>query len=1114
MARLFISHSSKDNVYAVAFQRWLEANGWSKDDVFIDFHGIGAGERWRDTLRKANAACEAVILLASPGSLDSVECQKELELAEALQKEIVFAILRDVTKRDPRLARYSDRQFVDLSLFPQDHIEAFEYDGRSHRIGFNPGELAKIKGRLDDLGIAPGSFAWMPRKPDDGPYPGLEAFTEDDAGIYFGRDADIMSGLTELRLMRRRRSPRLLVIQAPSGAGKSSFLRAGLWPRLKRDPDFAPLAIVRPAGGIVTGPDGLGRRLAPWFAQRKAPGEIHAAVGVAASGSAGPALASLLAEASGLAAQQRRVGAPDARPPAILIGIDQGEELFAAENATESMHFLALLAAVLREPPPDVDPYVVLTIRADSVETLLRRVPSLGLETPKPMFLPALSETAYGDVIARPAEVYSDRVRRLEIDPRLTAALIEDAKGADALPLLAFTLQQLFADFAASGKLGVEGYRAMGGIGGSIDRKLADARKAAGALGTEGSLRRLVVPGLATWDPAAGAAKRLVASEERLLGGERAALRPLADALAEARLLTRGAGTLEVAHEALLRRKPISDWLEARKDALRLRDVVLHEAREWEGGKAERDLVRRGERLEQARALAADPEFTTEMEPAAPYLTACAAHERAEIDKQRRIIGRAFVKPALAALEEGLSEHALRLAAAGTILADDLGLELVPELWSPLARAAFASPTRAVLKGHTGAVNVSAFSPDGRRIVTASSDNTARVWDAESGKEIALLKAHERSVNSASFSYDGQRVVTASSDNTARVWDAESGKVIALLNAHERSVNGASFSPDGKCVVTASSDNMARVWDAESGKEIAFLKGHTDTVWNASFGPDGRRILTASSDQTARIWDAESGKEIALLNAHKAAVTSASFSPDGRWIVTASSDNTARVWDAESGKEIALLKAHSGLGLAASFSPDGRRIVTASSDSTARVWDAESGNEIALLKAHERSVNSASFSSDGRRIVTASSDNTARVWDAESGKEIALLKAHERNVNSASFSPDGRRIVTASSDNLARVWDAGAGKEVVLFRGHGGVVRSASFSPDDRRLVTASDDYTARVWDAESGKEIVQLKGHIGTVWSASFSPDGKRIVTASGDNTARVWDVESGREL
>jgi len=336
-----------------------------------------------------------------------------------------------------------------------------------------------------------------------------------------------------------------------------------------------------------------------------------------------------------------------------------------------------------------------------------------------------------------------------------------------------------------------------------------------------------------------------------------------------------------------------------------------------------------------------------------------------------------------------------------------------------------------------------------------------------SGKQLAELKGHQSSVFSASFSADGQRIVTASGDNTARVWDL-SGKQLAALKGHQRSVTSASFSADGQRIVTTSGDNTARVWDL-SGKQLVALKGHQSSVTSASFSPDRQRIVTASWDNTARVWDL-SGKQLAELKGHQDGVYSASFSPDGQRIVTASDDNTARVWDL-SGQQLAELKGHQSSATSASFSPDGQRIVTASRDKTARVWDL-SGKQLAELKGHQSSVTSASFSPDGQRIVTASLDKTARLWDL-SGKQLAALKGHQSSVTSASFSPDGQRIVTASEDKTARVWDL-SGKQLAELKGHQSYVTSASFNSNGQRIVTASDDNTARVWRADSLEQLLQ----------------------------------------
>jgi hypothetical protein len=197
------------------------------------------------------------------------------------------------------------------------------------------------------------------------------------------------------------------------------------------------------------------------------------------------------------------------------------------------------------------------------------------------------------------------------------------------------------------------------------------------------------------------------------------------------------------------------------------------------------------------------------------------------------------------------------------------------------------------------------------------------------GAERLRLVGHQGRVLSASFSPDGVRIVTASSDHTARLWEATTGQDILALHGHEDSVSSASFSPDGARIVTASDDHTARLWEATTGQEMIALRGHGLSVWSASFSPDGARIVTASNDGTARIWDATTGQEILALHGHESSVSSASFSSDGTRIVTASNDGTARLWDAATGQKIIALRGHEHWVWSAFFSPDGARLVTA-----------------------------------------------------------------------------------------------------------------------------------------------------------------------------------------
>jgi WD40 repeat protein len=369
-----------------------------------------------------------------------------------------------------------------------------------------------------------------------------------------------------------------------------------------------------------------------------------------------------------------------------------------------------------------------------------------------------------------------------------------------------------------------------------------------------------------------------------------------------------------------------------------------------------------------------------------------------------------------------------------------------------------------------------------------------------------------RLVRNAAFSPDGRRVVTASEDKTARVWNVDTKKEIAVLSGHSDSVEKASFSPDGQRVVTASDDGTAGIWDAESGRLETLLRGHEKPVYSAEFSPDphGANVLTASSDGTARLWSTqtEADKSLAILSIAGGAgpVRGAALSPDGRLIAIAFNDNEIVVRDAHTGMQRTLLPPLSAEVRHVAFSPDGQRIETEAGDNTTRVWKALTGEYIGVNERHDRRKWSATFISDP--VAPKSVPTTLVLWHAEWGELTARIQGLLGSVYSAEYSPDGKRIVTAGADNIARVWDVNTHKATGVLKGHVGSLYHAEFSPDSQRVVTASGDKSARIWDVRTGETAAVLDGHAGPVWSASFSFDGQRVLTVSDDGKARIWRV------
>ncbi len=521
----------------------------------------------------------------------------------------------------------------------------------------------------------------------------------------------------------------------------------------------------------------------------------------------------------------------------------------------------------------------------------------------------------------------------------------------------------------------------------------------------------------------------------------------------------------------------------------------------------------------------------------------------------------------------------------------------------------------ATLKGYHMPIASAVFSPDGTKIlltyehyqryqyssgkVRTYTDRAARLWDAATGKELAILQGHRSKMVSAAFSPDGKKIVTASWDKTARIWETATGKELAVLRGHDAVPLAAFFTPDGRQVWTASScydqrtdeyDRLdaeanalvdppagdpppgvgpeerpvssgysqvlntthveeavlARLWDAATGQErltlkmppaggiLNFLDKPRQTLTAVALSPDGRTLFTAldiwgtRSENVVYLWDTQTGERKATFKDHGTAVHTAVYSPDGKRILVRLANQTPRVWDAATGKVVAVLKHDFTTG---TFSPDGRWVLAVCGDGLPRAWDPATGDEVFVLRGHELGVGTARFDPQGRRIVTAG-DSTIRVWEVASPREYGLvLRGHDGPVGCVAFRPDGRVLATGGKapwdfqDKTVRLWDAATGKQLHVLRGLGslgdsgardkilGGVLAIQFSADGRRLLTGSADVQARLrqpdgkeeevpftparlWEVATGKEVFGLKGMKSKLDAVVLSPDGRRVLT------------------
>ncbi|KAJ4161664.1 uncharacterized protein LMH87_007690 [Akanthomyces muscarius] len=295
------------------------------------------------------------------------------------------------------------------------------------------------------------------------------------------------------------------------------------------------------------------------------------------------------------------------------------------------------------------------------------------------------------------------------------------------------------------------------------------------------------------------------------------------------------------------------------------------------------------------------------------------------------------------------------------------------------------------------------------------------------GASRQTLEGHIRSVNATALSRDGKRLASASGDNTIRLWDVAKGTAQRTLKGHTDWVTALAFSRNGKKLASASGDNTIRLWDAANDTAPRTLKGHTDWVTAIAFSRHSEKLASASVDNTVRFWDAVTGTAQQTLGGHTGWVTAIAFSPNGKTLASASGDKTIRLWNAVTGTAQQTLKGHTGWVTAVVFSPNSKILASASVDKTVRLWNAVRGTAHHTPMRHFDQVTSIAFSHNSKTLASASVDNTVRLWDAVKGTIKRRLEGHTKRVTSIVFSRNSKTLASASFDNTIQLWNSSRG---------------------------------------------------------------------------------------